>query len=370
MRDQGAALGQELAARTLELCGIPSETGAEKAIADYVEGLCVAAAGRGAVTRMGNSVLCDPRGHEPPAGAPVVALVGHLDTVRCAAGQPTEVRDGRVYGCGASDMKAGVGTMLALLERWRSLSTARPVWIFYDREEGPHLENGLEPVLTSGVLPRLDLALVLEPTDRALQMGCMGTLHAHVTVKGQRAHSARPWQGVNAIYQASGLLERFARLERREVTVGPLTYYEVMVVTRAWTENSANVVPDRLLLNVNARFAPGRTAAQAAAELASLVGDDGEVSVVDAAPAGDVYLEHPLLEPWRARLGLEIQPKQAWTDVARFTARGIPAVNFGPGETAQAHQAGEWCSIASLEHAYTALWSFFTEGGAETARPA
>src|SRR5690606_29679854 len=105
----------------------------------------------------------------------------HLDTVKCAEGQPTEIRAGKVYGCGASDMKGGVATMMVLLEEWASLRSARPVWIFYDREEGPHEEIGLEPVLASGVLPPLDLAVVLEPTDRNLQMGCMGTMHATVT---------------------------------------------------------------------------------------------------------------------------------------------------------------------------------------------
>jgi len=355
-----ASLRDELARRTLELCQIPSETGNEKAIADFVEQLCRAAATPDGVHRIGNSVVCDPVAGEA-ASLPIIALVGHLDTVRCAADQPTEIRDGRVYGCGSTDMKSGVATMLALLDRWTELTSSfRPLWIFYDREEGPNEENGLEPVLTSGILPPLDLAFVLEPTDQSIQMGCMGTLHATLTVRGKRAHSARPWHGDNALYRAAPLLERFAGLTRREVRFGDLTFYEVMVVTRAWTNNSANVVPDAAMLNVNVRFAPGRTSEEAAAELRDFVGDLAEVEVTDAAPSGAVYLDHALLTPWRERQRLPIAPKQAWTDVARCTQRGIPAVNFGPGETAQAHQAGEWCSIDSLEFAFTHLWDFFT----------
>jgi succinyl-diaminopimelate desuccinylase len=188
----------------------------------------------------------------------------------------------------------------------------------------------------------------------------MGTMHAVVTVHGQRAHSARPWQGTNALFEAVPLLERFRSVERRDVRIGDLVYYEVMVPTQAWTENSKNVVPERVMINVNLRFAPGRTAEDAERELRQLVGDRGDVAVIDQAPAGAVYLQHPLVEPWRAREGIPVACKQAWTDVARFTERGIPAVNFGPGETAQAHQAGEWCSIDSLEFAYGALWRFFT----------
>jgi succinyl-diaminopimelate desuccinylase len=351
----------ELAGLTLQLCAIPSETGLEEEIADHVESLCVTLVGEECVTRLGNSVLCDPAAEGAEPGVPTVALVGHLDTVRCAENQPTEVRDDRVYGCGATDMKGGLAVMLALLERWQSLVAARPVWIFYDKEEGPYDENGLEPILESGMLPPLDLAIVLEPTDGAIQMGCMGTLHARVTVPGKRAHSARPWHGENAIYRAADLIGRFARLDRREVTFGPLSFYEVMVVTQARTENSANVVPDRLVLNVNVRFAPGRTAEDAIAELEALVGADAEVAIRDVAPSGTVHLDHPLIDRWRERHGLEVAPKQAWTDVARFTRRNIPAVNFGPGETAQAHQAGEWCSIDSLEHAFNHLLDYLSQ---------
>jgi succinyl-diaminopimelate desuccinylase len=347
-----------LAARTLELCSIPSETGMEERIADHIESLSVAAAGEQAVTRIGNAVLCDPAASAE--GIPVVALVGHLDTVRCADDQPVAIREDRVYGCGSSDMKGGVATMIELLNRWHSLTAVRPIWIFYDREEGPHEENGLEPVMKSGALPKLDLAIVLEPTDGAVQMGCVGTLHATLTVRGKRAHSARPWHGENAIYKARALLDRLAALERREVRFGDLTFFEVTVVTRAWTINSPNVVPDRLMLNVNCRFAPGRSAAEAIADLKALVGDTAEVEITDAAPSGAVYLDHPLIEPWRVRRGLQLAPKQAWTDVARFTERGVPAVNFGPGETAQAHQAGEWCSIDSLQRTFTHLWDFLT----------
>jgi succinyl-diaminopimelate desuccinylase len=351
----------ELAGLTLQLCAIPSETGLEEQIADHVETLCVGLVGEGAVTRLGNSVICDPAADTVAEGVPTVALVGHLDTVRCADDQPTEIADGRVYGCGATDMKGGLGVMLALLERWDTLTAARPVWIFYDKEEGPHEENGLEPVLESGMLPPLDLAIVLEPTDRALQMGCMGTMHARVTVPGVRAHSARPWYGENAIYRSIDLITRFSKLERREVTFGELVFYEVMVITRAWTENSANVVPDRLMLNVNVRFAPGRTEEEAIAELRDFVSGEGaEVTILDVAPSGMVHLDHPLIEPWRARLDLPIAPKQAWTDVARFSQRGVAAVNFGPGETAQAHQAREWCSIDSLEHCFASLLDYFT----------
>jgi len=271
-----------------------------------------------------------------------------------------EIADGRIYGRGSSDMKAGVAVMLALLERWRELLERLGFAFFYDCEEGPSEENGLQPVLDSGILPPLDFAFILEPTDRAVQPGCMGVMHARVTVRGVRAHSARPWQGVNAVYRALPLLQRFAALERRPVAFGDLVFYEVMVVTRTETFNSRNVVPDAFVLNVNYRFAPGRTVEDAERELRAFVGADGEVEVFDSAPSGAVHADHPLIQGWCRAEGLRVEPKQAWTDVARFTSVGVPAVNFGPGETAQAHQANEWCSIDSLEHCYRSLRRFFS----------
>lgn len=347
----------DLPSLTLQLCKIPSETGHERPLADYVQERC-SESGIATIHRVGNSVICWDA-EQPGAELPAVALVGHLDTVRCAERQDYQIADGKVFGCGASDMKAGVAIMLALLERREELAGARPVWIFYDKEEGPNEENGLQPVLDSGLLPPLDFAFVLEPTDGALQLGCMGTLHVAATVRGARAHSARPWQGENALYRAIPLLERLAARQRREVRYGELVFYEVITATQAATVNSKNVVPDALELNINHRFAPGTTPEEALAELRELVGDDADIEIVDSSPAGAVYLDHPLIEEWRAREGLTLAPKQAWTDVARLTAAGIPAVNFGPGETAQAHQTNEWCSISSLDSTYASLLNFF-----------
>jgi succinyl-diaminopimelate desuccinylase len=349
----GTAVVQRLAERTLELCAIPSETGHEREIADFVERFCTTHAGKGAVRRLDNNVICAPGG-----SGPRIALIGHLDTVRCADDQPLRIADGRVYGCGSTDMKAGVAVMMELLERRESLAGADVVWVFYEGEEGLAENNGLEPVLRSGALAGVELAFVLEPTDRTLMLGCMGVIHARATVQGRRAHSARPWQGENAIYNAIPLLERLSRLERREVTIGGLPFYEVIGATQAMTSNSKNVVPDALELNVNFRFAPGKTEAEAQAELREVL-DGAEVRIHDSAPAGAVHLDHPLLERWRAAEEIELAPKQAWTDVARLTAHGIPAVNFGPGETSQAHQAGEWCSLESLAWAHAGLLSFF-----------
>jgi succinyl-diaminopimelate desuccinylase len=351
------SVSDELARSTLELCRIPSETGTEERIADEVERRCRAAAPEAELHRIGNSVVCVPPATDE---RPTVALVGHLDTVRCARDQRYEIVDGRVYGCGASDMKGGVAVMLRLLDEWRELRAARPVFLFYDREEGPFDENGLEPVLESGVVPDLDLAFVLEPTDGGLQVGCMGVVNARVTVRGRRAHSARPWQGESAISRAIPLFERLRDRDRREVRFGDLAFFEVITATQASTSNSPNVVPDRFELNLNCRFAPGRTIDDALDELNALVGASGEVEVRDAAPAGDVHLDHPLLAAWMRAERLTVAPKQAWTDVARLTGRGIPAVNFGPGETAQAHQADEWCSVSSLGSNYEALRRFFT----------
>lgn len=260
-------------------------------------------------------------------------------------------------------MKGGLAVMLELLARAEELSRNLIV-VFYDKEEGPAVDNGLEPLFASGHIPTMDLGVCLEPTDNRIQAGCVGGLHATVTFKGRRAHSARPWQGENAIYRAIGTLERLRDFGRREVQVGPLTFYEVMNATMASTANSRNVIPDAFMLNVNYRFAPGKALDVAAQELRDLVGGEAEVIIIDEAPSGEVCLDHPLLSDWRriqeeAGDPLETEAKQAWTDVARLTARGIPAVNFGPGETAQAHQANESVPVAYLEAGYAALRRLF-----------
>ena len=341
-------LEHRLAERTLELCAIPSPIGEELAICDEVEAW--AKGQRLPVRREHNSLIVE--------GAKPFALVGHLDTVPGHPQASRSRREGpRLYGRGASDMKGGLAVMQALLEDLPA--AARPQAIFYEREEGPYAENGLEPLFSKGLLPKLQLAICLEPTDNRLELGCLGSLHATVRFRGKNAHSARPWEGENAIPKAADLLTRLATLPRKPVVCGGLTFYEVTEVTRAHGGQARNVIPDLFELNLNHRFAPGVTLEQAQAQVRALVGPSAELEFTDLSPSGPVCDTNPEVQRLIGQ-GLSTAAKQAWTDVARFAVHGIDAVNFGPGQPAQAHQVDEWCDIPSLGRAYESLRRWLT----------
>jgi len=344
----------DCAARTLQLCEIRSPIGEEGSIAAYVQD---AVQGE----RVGNAVVAG----RVSGARPAVILAGHLDTVPLQEGDfPARRENGRIFGRGASDMK---GALAVMIELWKNLDLEKLpvelVEVFYDREEGPIAENGLLPLLDKRPdLRKASLALCLEPTDLALQLGCCGSMHATLTFRGRSAHSARPWQGENAIHKAGALLTHLKETPRREIRIGELTFYEVMSVTRIDGFTGRNVVPASCELNLNFRFAPGCSVEDAEAEVRALAERFGaECKVTDRAPAGPVVLDNPLVRKLRALSGVAVEPKQAWTDVARLGLFGIPAANFGPGEQAQAHQKGESCSEEALERGYLLLQRFLTE---------
>jgi succinyl-diaminopimelate desuccinylase len=350
---------ERLAQRTLELCAIDSPIGEEKAIADHVERWARARFKPEQVYRWSHSLvlgdLDDPR--------PSIGLIGHLDTVP-AGGSPHRARieGDRLFGLGASDMKGGVAVMMELIDALpRAELPVNLVLVLYEREEGPYLESGLGPVLEKvGALKKLSLGIAMEPTDNVVQVGCVGSLHATLRFHGRAAHSARPWQGKNAIHLAGPLLSELLALPPREVVQSGFKYREVASVTRASGGQARNVVPDGFELNLNYRFAPGRTVDEAIATVIELVGGRAEVEITDRAPSGRVCADNPYFQQLLATTGLPADAKQAWTDVARFSEAGVDAVNFGPGETAQAHQANESASIAALGVAYEKLAAFLT----------
>ncbi|HSN97456.1 MAG TPA: M20/M25/M40 family metallo-hydrolase, partial [Candidatus Nanopelagicales bacterium] len=194
----------------------------------------------------------------------------------------------------------------------------------------------------------IDLAVCLEPSDNRLSLGASGSLHATVTFRGRTAHSARPWQGENAIHKAGTLLCDLAAIAPREAVIDGLRYRTVTSATMAQGGRGRNVVPDEFTLNLNHRFAPGTSIEEAQREITALVGERAEVTWLDLSPSALPHASHPLVVRLREAGVPSVEPKQAWTDVARFALLGVPAVNFGPGVNAQAHQRNEWTSIAKL----------------------
>ena len=330
----------------LWLCRIASPIGEERALCDAVSERVARLPLAGPIRRHGDSIVVPlTRGR----GAPHVALVGHLDVVRTEHDAPPRIEGDRLYGAGAADMKSGLVLMLDLAES-RDRPALDLTLVFYAREEGPFAENELGPVLAQDPeLGRVDIAVALEPSDNKLQLGCGGSMHATVRFQGRTAHSARPWQGENAIHKAAALLSRLGRLEPQKCVVDGLEWSNVTSATLARGGRGRNVVPDVFELNLNHRFGPNTTLIDAEKHLLSLVAGEADVEFSDRSPSAPPLRHHPLVLALIESGVAAVEPKQAWTDVARFAALGVPAVNFGPGVQAQAHQRNEWTLISHLE---------------------
>jgi succinyl-diaminopimelate desuccinylase len=342
-RDDGA-LGERLAARTLELVDIPSESRAEAAIAAHVA--AVLRSGGLDVRDLGDTcVLVRPPGTRPP-----VLLAGHLDTVPAQGNRPGR-RDGeRVHGLGASDMKGALAVMIEL-----ALARAPFACLFFGREELPAAESALAPLLErAGDEVRSELVVMMEPTDNAIHAGCLGNINATWSFHGRSGHSARPWDADNAIHRAAAAIAAFARHEPEPHEFDGLVFREVASVTRISAGIAGNVIPDLAEALVNFRYAPGRSPADAEARLAELCAG-GELRIDSNAPSGPVATANPWARRLAAAGELEVAPKQAWTPVAEFGRAGLDAVNFGPGAPAQAHRRDESIEVAALVRAHRVL---------------
>ena len=361
------SVADRLAATTLALVDIPSESRAEEAIAAFV----ASEMPWRPTYRDGETLWYDAS----LGRRPLVVLAGHLDTVPAQGNIPGRVAEGAVHGLGASDMKGGLAVMLELA-RELAASTPRDArrggsperageggvglgFLFFPREEVAVTESPLPAFFETGALDAAELVVVLEPTDNEIHAGCVGSIVARLEFEGESAHSARPWTGVNAIALAVEALSPLVRLAPIEVESGGLPFREVVTVTRIAGGVADNVVPPFASATLNFRFAPGRSVDEAAGRLHELAGEGaGTLRVIAASPAAPVPAGNPLLERLRRAGSLALAPKQAWTPVAQFAERGLDAVNLGPGATAYAHRRDERVEIAALVRTLATLRAF------------
>lgn len=341
-------MDQPLAETLRWLVDIPSETGDEARIRDAISSRL----SHLPQTRVGESVVVGAHDHRP-----LVVLAGHLDTVPRQGQGPARIKDGRLIGLGSTDMKSGLAMMIHILEDGGVADGPYGVaGVFYAAEEGPHSANQLRAVLEEvDWVCGAECAIVLEPSDSQMQYGCNGVINASVGFTGRAAHSARPWFGENAVTKAGEWLAAMHELEARSYVVDGLEFHRTIAVTRASGGIANNIIPAEFLLNVNMRFTPDMTVDDAIEELQVVCNAADSFQVIDTAPAAAVSADHSLLQRLAEVSGAERAAKQGWTDVARFTEVGIPAVNFGPGEAARAHQADESVDLAAMDRAYSAL---------------
>jgi succinyl-diaminopimelate desuccinylase len=329
-------------ALTRALVDIESVSGNEKEIADAVE----------AVLRLAPHLSVDRHGHTVMARTDIgraqrVVLAGHLDTVPLAANLPSTVTGNLIYGCGTSDMKSGVAFALHL-----AITVAEPrydvTYFFYEAEEIESEYNGLY-LVSKAHLDWLaaDFAVLLEPTYGVVEAGCQGTVRASVRTHGKRAHSARSWLGENAIHAAGEALRRLQEYEARTVTIDGCTYREGLNAVGIRGGVAGNVIPDSCEIEVNYRFAPDRSEADAEAHLREVF-TGFEVALTDSAPGALPGLTAPPAREFIAAVGASPAAKLGWTDVSRFAALGVPALNFGPGDPNLAHQREEHVEISKI----------------------
>ncbi|GAA2811713.1 succinyl-diaminopimelate desuccinylase [Saccharopolyspora taberi] len=342
---------------TAALVDIPSVSGTEKAIADAVEQALRQQAPHLEVVRNGDAVLARTnlgRGSR-------VVLAGHLDTVPINENVPSHRTgsgaDEILHGCGTTDMKGGDAVMLNV-----AAGLAEPrhdlTFVFYDCEEIEAERNGLRRIERE--LPEWlagDLAVVCEPSNASIEAGCQGTLRVEVRTTGKRAHTARAWMGDNAIHAVHPILRRLVDYVPREPEIDGLRYHEGLQAVRISGGVAGNVVPDECVVTVNHRFAPDRSPAEAEAHVREVF-DGFDVTLVDSAQGALPGLNQPAAAELVAASGGEPVAKLGWTDVARFAALGMPAVNFGPGSPTVAHTREEHVRTAEIRHCADVLRRF------------
>lgn len=331
---------------TRDICDVYSVSGDEKALADLIEE-ALGAYPHLEVIRDGDLVVARTN----LARERRVIIAGHIDTVPINNNLPTELRDEDgeevIWGRGTVDMKAGVAVQLKLAAELTEPSVDI-TWMWYDHEEVSSDLNGLgrlaknRPDLMVG-----DFAILGEPSNGTVEGGCNGTLRAVVRTHGSRAHSARAWMGHNAIHDASAVLTRLAAFRAAEVSVDGLVYREGMNAVNISGGVAGNVIPDLCEIDVNYRFAPDKSPEEATKKVKDLF-DGFEVEVVDLAPGARPGLDAPLAQEFLAAVNAVAKPKYGWTDVARFSEAGIPAVNYGPGDPSLAHHDEERVLVSQI----------------------
>ncbi len=345
---------------TRAICDIESVSGNEGPLADAVEGALRELAGL-EVTRDGDTVVA----RTALDRAERVVLAGHIDTVPLAAepNLPTWFEGPDLWGRGTCDMKGGVAVQLRLAA---DLS-ARPddltrdvTWVFYDGEEVESARNGLGRLSRNrpDVLDA-DFAVLLEPSNGTVEGGCNGTLRVEVSTHGLTAHSARAWLGRNAIHQAAPVLARLSSYQPREVEVEGLVYRESLNAVGIRGGVAGNVIPDLCVVTVNYRFAPSRSVEEAFGHVRDLFADY-DVVLTDAAPGARPGLDQPAAQAFLAVVGEPPLPKYGWTDVSRFSALGVPAVNYGPGDPNLAHKDDERCPVDQIRRCEQVLRGWLT----------
>ncbi|MDQ3630575.1 MAG: succinyl-diaminopimelate desuccinylase [Actinomycetota bacterium] len=349
-----AELAERLAARTLELVDVPSESRDEAALAAHV--LRILDLGGVAVRDAGDGCVVAECG---AAEGPLIVLAGHLDTVPAQGNRPGRRDAEAVHGLGATDMKAALAVMIETGLLLRDAGK-RVALCFFGREELGIVDSALTPLLARDAhLPGAELALVMEPTDNALQGGCLGNVNATWTFTGRSGHSARPWLADNAITHAAAGIAALHAVPVERMRFDGLEFAEVASVTRIAGGIAENVIPDAVTCHVNYRYGPGRSAADAEARIRALCDQPhATLEIHSNAPSGAVAVGHPLVQELIAAGGLPVGPKQAWTPVAEFALAGVPAVNFGPGDPAYAHRRDELVRVDALVKSARTLEAF------------
>ncbi|MEQ4207877.1 succinyl-diaminopimelate desuccinylase [Actinopolymorpha sp. B17G11] len=347
-------LGSDVASLTESLVDCESVSGNERALADRVEA-ALRPLSHLSTTRRGNTIVA----RTEQGRAERVVVAGHLDTVPEAGNLPSRRVGTRIYGLGACDMKGGVAVALRL-----AAAVAEPVrdvtYVFYDCEEVEAEKNGLGQLARhSPAVLAADFAVLMEPSSAQVEGGCQGTLRADIVLRGKRAHSARAWMGANAIHAAGEVLARLASYQAREVPIDDLVYREGLHAVGVTGGVAGNVIPDECRVTVNYRFAPDRSEDEAFAHVREVFGDHA-VELRDSAPGALPGLDRPAAADFVAAVKAEPRPKFGWTDVARFAELGVPAVNYGPGESQLAHTKDEYVEIAELHQCEERLTAWLT----------